>query len=333
MQARIGLPDQVLVADIGGTNARFAVADLDTLELSHIRPTVCCNYASVEAALSDYLSGLKFKPKHAVLAVAAPVSSDEVRLTNSPWRFAKSELCRSAGFTELYVVNDFEALALSLPTLEPSELYQLGGTAPQDYATKVVLGPGTGLGVAGLVWSGERWIAAPGEGGHMLLGAHNETELALMARLPKAGVHPTAEEAISGPGLVELYRAVAALGNQSSSETIDVVGRALSGDDTVAEQALELFVTWLGRFAGNLALAFGARGGVYIGGGIAPKMTAALSAGSFREAFDQKGRMRDYLAPIPVYVILAEFAALKGAAAALRAGFFLRREPGSIARP
>lgn len=324
MQARDGLPDPVLVADIGGTNARFAVADLDTLELSHIRLTLCRDHATAEAALSAYLSGLSVKPKHAVLAVAAPVSGEEVRLTNSHWRFAKTELCRAAGFTDICVLNDFEALALSLPTLNPSELYQLGGTTPQDYATKVVLGPGTGLGVAGLIWSGERWIAVPGEGGHMSLGANDARELALMARLRKSGEYPSAEEVISGPGLVELYRAVATSRNESVPETIDVVRQALNGDDAIADEALQLFIAWLGRFAGNVALAFGARGGVYIGGGIAPKIITAMASGTFRDAFEQNGRMRDYLAPIPVYVILAEFAALKGAAAALRARFARR---------
>jgi glucokinase len=318
MQATNGLADLVMVADIGGTNARFALADLQTLELSHIRQMLCGSHPTVEAALDDYLSGLPVKPKSAVLAVAAPVSGGEVRLTNSRWRFVTDELRFSAGFTDIHVVNDFEALALSLPTLEASELHQLGGTVPVEFATKVVLGPGTGLGVAGLLWSGERWMAMPGEGGHMSLGAQDEKELVLMHLLLKAGAHPSAEEAISGPGLVQLYRAVAASRNVTAAKAINVVEQALGGDDAVAQEALQLFIAWLGRFAGNIALAFGARGGVYIGGGIAPKITSALSTGSFRAAFEQKGRMAEYLAPIPVYVILAEFAALKGAAAAFR---------------
>lgn len=319
MQKRDEPPKPVLVADIGGTNARFALADLGTLELMHVHHAPCARHDTLEAAVHDYLGGLDARPEHAVLAVAAPVSGEDIRLTNSRWSFRKSDLCQAVGLETLHVVNDFEALALSLPVLEPSELYQLGGGSPVEHAAKVVLGPGTGLGVSGLVWSGERWTAVPGEGGHITLGAHGAEELALLARLRKGGTHLSVEKALSGPGLVDLYRAVAETKGASVPEPIDVVSWALAGDDAIAREALDLFSIWLGRFAGNIALAFGARGGVYIGGGIAPKITAALSAGPFREAFEQKGRMRAYLAPIPVYVILAAFAALKGAAAALRA--------------
>ena len=318
MQVSSSLTELVMVADIGGTNARLALADLETLELSHIHQTLCGTHANVEAALSDYLVGLPVKPRRAALAVAAPVSGDEINLTNSHWSFRKSELCHAAGLDEIQVLNDFEALALSLPALDPTELHQIGGMAPEAHATKVVLGPGTGLGVAGLVWSGRDWIAVPGEGGHMSLGARDEDELALLRGLGQAASHVSAERAISGPGLAALYRAVAASRHERAAESVDVVARALDGD-AVAGEALGVFIDWLGRFAGNVALGFGARGGVYIGGGIAPKITAALSAGSFREAFEQKGRMSAYLAPIPVYVIVAEFATLKGAAASLRA--------------
>jgi glucokinase len=264
------------------------------------------------------LASLLAKPRRAALAVAAPVSGEQINLTNSHWSFRRSELCHAAGLDEIQVLNDFEALALSLPVLDPAELHQIGGTAPAARATKVVLGPGTGLGVAGLVWSGQDWIAVPGEGGHMSLGARDEDELGLLRDLGQAAGHVSAERAISGPGLAALYRAVAASRHEPAAENIDVVARALGGD-ALAGEALAVFIDWFGLFAGNVALAFGARGGVYIGGGIAPKIIAALSAGSFREAFEQKGRMSAYLAPIPVYVIIAEFATLKGAAAALRA--------------
>ena len=311
------MTDLVLVADIGGTNARFALADLATLELSHLHQTLCISHAGVDAALNEYLSRLPLKPTAAALAVAAPVSGEAIVLTNSHWSFRTGELCRATQLEAIHVLNDFQALALSLPTLEPADLHQIGGTAPEERATKLVLGPGTGLGVAGLVWSGERWVAVAGEGGHMSLGAGDADELALLRALGKGDAHPSAEKAISGPGLAALYRAVAASRDEPVAEPVDVVARALGGD-AAAGEALGLFIAWLGRFAGNVALAFGARGGVYIGGGIAPKITAALSAGSFRAAFEQKGRMSVYLAPIPVYVILAEFATLKGAAVGLR---------------
>lgn len=314
-------PARAVVADIGGTNARFAVADLDTLELSEIRHVLCSGHPTFAAAIGDYLAGLSDPPHHAAIAVAAPVTSEEIRLTNSPWSFARRELCRTVGLQDVLVLNDFEALAFSLPHLAGAELHQIGGLAPAEHATKAVLGPGTGLGVAGLVWSEDRWIAVPGEGGHMSLRAQDDAELGLLEQLRHGREHLSAERALSGPGLFELYHAIAASKGEPPAALApnDVVMRALSGGDAAAGEALELFVTWLGRFAGDAALLFGARGGVYLGGGIAPKIKTVLSKGAFRTAFEQKGRMGAYLAPIPVYVILAEFAALKGAAVKLRA--------------
>jgi len=316
------LPREAIVADIGGTNARFAVADLATLELSRASQVLCAAHPTLTAAFCAYLAELSAPLDHAAIAVAAPVTGEDVHLTNSPWSFAKHELCRTAGLKDVLVLNDFEALALSLPHLAPAELYQIGGAAPEEeHATKIVLGPGTGLGVAGLVWSGERWFAVSGEGGHSSLGAHDERELALLERLRKGRSHLSIERALSGPGLAALYQAIAESYGESPAklEPNDVLTRGLSGKDRIAAEALDVFITLLGRFAGDAALLLGARGGVYLGGGIAPKIALALSRGAFRTAFEQKGRMTAYLAPIPVYAILADFATLKGAAAAFRA--------------
>jgi glucokinase len=316
-------PSRAVVADIGGTNARFAVADLATLELSEIRHFPCSGHPTLTAAMNHYLGLVSDPVDHAAIAVAAPVTGDAVQLTNSPWSFARGELCRAAGLSGVQVLNDFEALALSLPHLAAAELHQIGGGEPVSRATKVVLGPGTGLGVAGLIWSGNGWIAVPGEGGHVSLGAHDERELALLERLRRGREHLSVERALSGPGLSDLHHAVASAHGLAEErlEPNGVVARALGGEDAVAEEALDLFVTWLGRFAGDVALVFGARGGVYLGGGIPPKLIERLARGDFRHAFEHKGRMQAYLAPIPLYVILAEFAALKGAAAGLRAAF------------
>ena len=310
----------VLVADIGGTNARFAVADLATLALSEIHKVRCATHSTLGDALHHYAGRLPGLPERAAIAVAAPVTGGEVSLTNSSWSFSRAELCRKTGLEQLNVLNDFEALALSLPYLERDELQQIGGGAPVEDAAKAVLGPGTGMGVAGLVRSGERWVALPGEGGHVSLGARDEQQLALLERIRKGRDHLSAERVLSGPGLVELYQAVAASHGLSAAEfePNDVLVRGSSGEDEIAVEALDLFVTWLGRFAGDAALLLGARGGVYLGGGIAPKIVGKLSAGAFREAFEDKGRLGAYLEPIPVYVITAEFATLKGAAASLR---------------
>jgi glucokinase len=321
MQRKDALPREAIVADIGGTNARFAVADLVTLQLSHISQALCAAHPTFTAAFCAFLAELSTPLDHAVIAVAAPVTGEHIHLTNSPWSFARHELCRTAGLKDVLVLNDFEALALSLPHLARAELHQIGGAVTENHATKIVLGPGTGLGVAGLIWSGERWIAVPGEGGHTSLGADDERELALLERLRKGRSHLSAERALSGPGLAALYQAIAASYSESPAELQpnDVLVRALSGEDGIAVEALNVFITWLGRFAGDAALLFGARGGVYLGGGIAPKIALALSKGAFRAAFEQKGRMMTYLLPIPVYVIRSDFATLKGAAAALSA--------------
>ena len=315
------IPSRALVADIGGTNARFAVADLLTLELVSVRSFPSADHASLADAIRFYLKDVGETITHAGIAVAAPLLEDKIQLTNAPWLFAQSTLAGEAGLEAVHLLNDFEALSLSLPHLTADELHQIGGAAPVAYAPKAVLGPGTGLGVAGLVWSGAGWVAVPGEGGHVTLGAEDERELALIERLRKGRERLSVERALSGPGLSDLHQAIAASHghSQEALEPVEVERRALSGEDAVAAEALNVFVTWLGRFAGDVALVMGARGGIYLGGGIAPKLLDRLSQGDLREAFEHKGRMKSFVAPIPIYVILAEFPALKGAAAGLRA--------------
>ena len=314
------VPARGLVADIGGTNARFAVADLETLVLSEIRQLRCADHPSLEAALGDYIGGLAATPDRAAIAVAAPVTGADISLTNSAWCVAQQALCSRFKLRDVRLLNDFAALALSLPYLAATDLEQIGGSTPVEHAAKAVLGPGTGLGVAGLVWSGVGWVAVPGEGGHMSLGAADERQLALLERLRKGRAHLSAERALSGPGLAELYQSVAASHGIAPAELQpnDVIVLGLAGEDEIAVEVLELFIDWLGRFAGDAALLLGARGGVYLGGGIAPKLVTKLASGPFRQAFEDKGRMAALLAPIPVYVILAEFATLTGAASALR---------------
>ncbi|MGC1181306.1 MAG: glucokinase [Methyloceanibacter sp.] len=326
-------PERALVADIGGTNARFAIADLETLRLSEIGHFLCSEHPTLERAACAYLCGLKQRPRHGAIAVAAPVGGEEVKLTNSLWSFAKRELCRATGLDGLLVLNDFQALALSLPHLGSEELSRIGGGEPLQGGTKVVLGPGTGIGVAGLVWGGTEWVAVPSEGGHISLAPNNSREFAIAERLRSGRAHLSVERVLSGPGLAHLYCAVAASHGESVEPLSpnEVLTRALAVIDPMAVEALGLFVAWLGSFAGDAALLFGARGGVYLGGGIAPKMIAALSTGAFRHAFEEKGRMRSFLAPIPVYVILAEFATLKGAAAGLRTR--LAAAGAELARP
>src|SRR5262249_41057974 len=159
------------VADVGGTNARFAVADLATLELSACRQIRCSDHDSLGAALGAYLATLPMRPSRAVIAVAAPVTSDWVKLTNAPWSFTRDDLCRTTGLDQVTLLNDFAALALALPHLGAEEVLKIGGGEPIEHAAKLVLGAGTGLGIASLLWSGDRYVAMAGEGGHVTLGA------------------------------------------------------------------------------------------------------------------------------------------------------------------
>jgi glucokinase len=315
------LPRKALVADIGGTNARFAIADLGTLQLSSRATFRCAEFPSLQAMAAAYLAHVSERPTAAALAVAAPVLGERVQFTNSSWSFGPDDLRAALRVEKLLLLNDFEALAHALPHLEPSNLHQIGGGTPAGRATKVVLGPGTGLGLASLVWSPTGWLAMPSEGGHASFAVEDAREFAILERLLTGRERLSAERVLSGPGLGDVYRVLAELHGQPvlPLQAPDVVKRALAGEDPIARETLERFAIWLGRFAGDAALFFAGRGGVYLGGGIAPRMVNVLSAGPFRRAFETKGRLASYLLAIPVYVILSGDAALKGTAAALAA--------------
>ena len=314
---------RLLVADVGGTNARFAIADLETLALADIEEFQCTRHSSLVEAMRAYLDRLDDPPAEAAIAVAGPVVDDRVSLTNSAWSFTKVELCSRPGLNSVLVLNDIQALALSISSLDGSDLRRIGGSEVEPRATKLVLAAGTGMGAATLVWTGARWLAVPGEGGHISFAAHTKRERDVIDVLYADQQHVPVDRVVSGPGLAILYQAIAKLDGEEAEQLLpnDVLTRALSRSDAIAEEALKLFIAWLGRFAGDAALMVGARGGVYIGGGLAPRMVDALSTGLFRRSFDEKGRMKGFLQPIPVYVILAKFAALKGAAVGFREHF------------
>ena len=309
-----------LVGDIGGTNARFAIADLSTFELSQIVQFPCSSHSGPAAAIHAYLGQIGRRADYACLAVAAPVTDEMITFTNSNWSFTKSALRQDLGLKEIVVLNDFQALALALPELGPHELHQIGGDDPPIHGTKVVLGAGTGIGVAGLVWSSVGWVPVPSEGGHIALACREAAEFALTEELRAKEPHIPVERLVSGPGVADLYGLIASSRGLKPEQLIpnEVLTRALAGTDDVAVETLRLFVNWFGGFAGDAALLLGARGGVYIGGGIAPKILELLRSGTFRQAFEAKGRMQHFLKPIPIYVLLAEHATLRGAAIGLR---------------
>lgn len=313
-----------LLGDIGGTNARFAWQEADDAPLTDIVALPSADHATLGDAMRAYLAQVgRAAPPWCAFGIANPITGDQVRMTNHDWSFSITAMQQAFGFERLVVINDFTALALAVPTLMASELRQVGGTTPVDGAAIAVIGPGTGLGVSGLLPAGRpnHWIALQGEGGHVTLAAGSEREAAVLALLRDDFGHASAERAVSGHGLEALFAAVCRLDGRSVETpwtAAEITAHGVAATDRQCVEALELFCAFLGGTAGNLALTLGARGGVYLGGGIVPRLGDAFARSRFREAFEAKGRFRSYLAAIPVFVIEAKLSpALRGASRAL----------------
>lgn len=312
----------LLVADVGGTNARFALLLNSGEPFEHQQVLAAADYPNFADALSTYLRDTGVQPVAACLAVAAPIMGDEIRLTNRDWHFSISGLSKDLNIPRLEVINDFEALAMALPFLKDEELAPLCNdeTEDREHTTKVVLGPGTGLGVATLVASGDNWVPLPGEGGHVTLAPGTPLERRIVNHLSEQG-HVSYEDILSGPGLERLFSALIALGEASGGprKAPEIVAAALSGEAGPA-LCLDTFCGILGSYSGNLALITGARGGVYLGGGILPRIIPFVRSGSFRERFEDKGPMSHFVHKIPTHIITAPLPALTGAAAWLARG-------------
>lgn len=303
-----------LVADIGGTHCRFALAD-EHGELSDIQRFRAADYASVEDAIETYLAGIKKPAETACLAVAGPTEHDAMAMTNLSWRTTASQLNKRFGFIRSAFINDFEAIALCVPALEAADLLHISHRQPDLTLPIAVLGPGTGLGVAQLIPCGEQFVAIATEGGHTALQAATIIEQNIFDYWKAKGLPLSRESFLSGPGLLRLYSALCALSN---SECLADSGGAVSDlaaeGDSIARQALDIFLGLLGSAAGDQALACGSRGGVVLAGGILPKISAQLPSSSLRERFEAKAPMQHYLKSIPVSLILHENPGLLGAA-------------------
>ena len=311
-----------LLADIGGTNIRLAWQDQPDGPLHDTRVLPCAQFPTVDAAIAAYLAEVNIAtPREAAFGIANPVTGDEVRMTNHSWCFSQSALKASLGLQRLVVINDFTALALALPALSPDEVVQVGGGAPVPNAPLGLVGPGTGLGVSGLLpaMAGHGAIPINGEGGHATLAATDDREEAVLRAMRQRFGHVSAERAVSGLGLVNLYDAVCAVDGVAARplEAADITARALSGEDAQCVATLDLFCGFLGNVAGNVALTLGAHGGVYIDGNIMPRLKTAFARSRFRRCFEDKGRFRPFLEAIPTYVVNAKAPALLGAARAL----------------
>lgn len=303
-----------LIADIGGSNSRLALARHGKV----IGQGLYCNshYTDPLALIDDYLNQLNPDeyPEVAVLAVAGPVINRCVTLTNIAWQLDADELASTFGLRTVRLLNDFVAQALAIPVLEECDWVSIGEPVNEAEGAVGILGPGTGLGVSGLIPAGASWSWIEGEGGNITLSASSDEEAEIIALARTLHGHVSAECFLSGNGILELYRLLA------SRERIDVIHSepevimAAAAKDPLCQKVMDHFFAILGSVAGNLALTLGARGGIYLAGGILPNFVDALRGSRFRECFVAKGRYRDYLCSIPTRLIICEHPALRGLA-------------------
>jgi len=298
----------LLVADIGGTGSRLALMAAGKL-VGTANTYTNQEFDSFESILSDFLQHVPAAaaPSFAALSVAGPVHNNAVSMTNLGWRLSGSELATHFGFTEVRILNDFAALAWATLELGATDLQQIGGGLAVTNANRGIVGPGTGLGVSGLVHTGQDWAVVAGEGGHVTLAATTEEEARVIAHVMKEYGHCSAERLLSGPGLTTLYELHG--GKRCAPET---VSRLAHAGDAVAMQTLEMFAQLLGTVASDLALTLGAHGGIYLGGGILPDIADIFADTGFRNRFEAKGRFENYLTNIPTYIINAPYPSFRG---------------------
>ena len=284
-----------LVGDVGGTNARLALCDLASGEISQAKTYSGLDYPSLEAVVRVYLDEHNVSVEDGCITIACPITGDWVAMTNHTWQF-------------------------SIPMLKKEHLIQFGGSEPVEGKPIAVYGAGTGLGVAHLVHVDKRWVSLPGEGGHVDFAPNSEEEGIILEVLREEIGHVSAERVLSGPGLVNLYRAIVKSDNRvpENYKPKDITERALADTCTDCRRALSLFCVIMGRFGGDLALTLGTFGGVYIAGGIVPRFLEFFKASGFRGGFEDKGRFKDYVHPIPVYLIVHDNPGLLGSGAHLR---------------
>lgn len=306
----------LILADIGATNARFAL--LVGTEIRASTTYAVADHASPIDAARAFLAGpaVGHSPSRALIAAAGPVVNGRVNMTNAAWTVDTRRIREALNLAHVRVLNDFEALGEALPALGHEDLFTLGDGAPVERGTMVVMGPGTGFGLAAIAFGANTETMLVTEGGHATLPSENRREDAIILALRQQLHHVSIERVLSGPGLVRVYHAIAMIDGLTVPErgSKDIVAHALAGDCSTSSQALEMFCAFLGSVAGNIALTLGARGGLFIGGGVAPHFTDFLRRSAFRERFESKGPMSGYLARIPTAVIIRRDPAFLGLA-------------------
>jgi glucokinase len=311
------MTNTALLGDIGGTNSRFGLIELGSTDVTDVEVLKNDSFKGLEDAITHYIEKRGITElAAAAVDVAAPVDREMITLTNRDWTFSAESLRQAAKAKRFRLLNDFEALAYSLPHISDADLVQIGGVKSVKPQVKVVLGPGTGLGMATLApLPGGGWMPIPGELGHVTLPVVTAEELALKDKLVGENKFAEVEDVLTGPGMLALYNAIADKPVYTKPE--DVLQAGLSGNDAAAEKTLDQFMTFLARLAGDAAMALQARGGVYMAGGIVPSLAEKLKAPKYRAIFEDKGRIAGVMKPIPWYIITDKFPAFKGCAAAL----------------
>lgn len=317
----------VLVADIGGTNARFALAEPGVPDYDRAQVMSCREFASADAAIKHYLHSVQVTEISAMsIAVAGPVVNGSVRATNSHWHLSSQNLCESFNIPTANLINDFAAIAYSLPHLKTDNIKRIGNAAmpnlSADAFTVAIVGPGTGLGIGGLTKHGGKTTALVTEGGHVGFAPESATQASVRERLAHRYGRVSDERLISGPGIRNIYWALTELENTSTthSEALgagEIFARAARKSDPLAVAAVELFFEIFGQVAGNAALLQGAFDGVYLAGGVAQRYGDLLPLSRFREGFENKGRHRDLMQNIPAMLITHPNPGLLGAAAVI----------------
>jgi glucokinase len=310
-----------LLGDVGGTHARFGLLCHNNALISQVMVLSTGQFPDLTTAVTAYLNQIG-NPMvgNACIAIANPILGDVVEMTNNDWRFSIEKTRQTLGLENLLMLNDWEAMALAAPAFGINDLEQIGKGTSVENAPKGLIGPGTGLGVSSLVRSRRGdWVPIAGEGGHVSLSPSCEREADILRTLWQIFPHVSAERVISGMGLENLYHAICML-NGTAAETLNAVQvsqRGMAATDPACEEALDRLCRFLGNTAGNLALTLGARGGIYIGGGVIGQLGGYFAQSGFRAAFEAKGRFNKYMTDIPTYVIRKEQPALIGCAMAM----------------